>query len=242
MPSALGRTLGRAVLLIACLFLLMAGLGLLLTKVLDSSWPVTAEDEVNASLEAGRTATGNDLTYAAGWLGATAVVVGTLLVLMIVFRVVFKRWRESAFLLLAVSGQAIVFLFVTLAIDRERPDVERLDDSPPTSSFPSGHTGAAVALWLGIAVVIAWHTRHIWARALIVALLLLVPIAVAYARLYRGMHFPTDIVGSFINGTLAVLISARTILLAHLPPRLAAFLDRTGHGQPAAVVPEASRA
>jgi undecaprenyl-diphosphatase len=32
------------------------------------------------------------------------------------------------------------------------------------------------------------------------------------ARIYRGMHHPTDVVGSFINGGVCLIIMARGIL------------------------------
>ena len=38
--------------------------------------------------------------------------------------------------------------------------MHHLDDSPPTSSFPSGHTAASTAYYLGTALIIAWHTRQ----------------------------------------------------------------------------------
>ncbi len=42
---------------------------------------------------------------------------------------------------------------------------------------------------------------------LVVALLLLVPLAVGLSRLYRGMHHPTDVAFGLANGTVAVLLA-----------------------------------
>jgi membrane-associated phospholipid phosphatase len=60
----------------------------------------------------------------------------------------------------AVAVQATVFLMTTLAIDRPRPAVVHLDTSPPTSSFPSGQTAAAMALYGGIS---CWPGVAEWA-------------------------------------------------------------------------------
>jgi membrane-associated phospholipid phosphatase len=49
-------------------------------------------------------------------------------------------------------------------------------------------------------------------RIALAALLILVPFLVAYARLYRGMHHPTDIVGSVVNALTCLWVSARTFM------------------------------
>ena len=212
MPPTPGRRAGALLAGVCALLGLMVGLGLLVTKVLYDDWPLTREDEVSAALEADRTATWDGITEVVSVSANTGVIIATMLVVAVVFRLVFRRWLESAFLVIAVSVQASVFLLTTLLIDRERPVVEQLDIAPPTSSFPSGHTGAATALYLSIAVVLVYHTRHRWARPVIIGLLILVPLAVAAARLYRGMHHPSDVVASFLNGGLSALIAGHVTL------------------------------
>ena len=122
-----------------------------------------------------------------------------------------RRWREPLFLAGAVTAQALVFFFATLIIDRRRPDVPKMDESPPTSSFPSGHTSAAVALYAALAVLLVLLARHTWVKTLCWALLL-VPVAVALSRMYRGMHHPSDVAASFLNGGACVLLMARAVL------------------------------
>lgn len=56
----------------------------------------------------------------------------------------------------AVAGELLVFLAVTATVHRPRPSVRELDAAPPTSSFPSGHTAAAMALYGCIAVLLMW--------------------------------------------------------------------------------------
>ena len=96
-------------------------------------------------------------------------------------------------------------------VDRARPDVPKMDESPPTSSFPSGHTSASVALYVGMAFILATLVRRTWVKWMC-WVLVLVPVAVAASRLYRGMHHPSDVTASFLNGILCVTISARAIL------------------------------
>lgn len=220
-----GRLLGRLLGLFAVLFALMAGLGLLITKVLQHTFPFSSEDGIDRGFASHRTASETAVSGFFSFVGSTPVIITVLVVVAVVFRLVFHRWRESVFLILAVAAQTLVFVLVTLVIARKRPGVVRLDASPPTSSFPSGHTGASTALYIGIAVVLAWHTRRTWARWSIIGLLVLVPLSVAVARLYRGMHHPSDVVAAFVNGGLCVVIAARNLLFGLLPDSLTRRLD-----------------
>ena len=225
-----GRVVGRIGGLLVLLLALIAGMGLLVTRVLENTFPVSDEDAVVRSLEAARTPVATAVSGFFSLVGSTSVIIGVMLLVAIAFRLVFHRWRESAYLVLAVSAQSLVFLLVTLLVSRDRPGVVKLDQSPPTSSFPSGHTGAATALYVGIAVVLAWHTRRTWARRSVIGVLVLVPLSVAVARLYRGMHHPSDVVAALVNGSACVAISARNLLFGALPDSLARRLDGSrGH-------------
>ena len=203
--------LKRIIAPVAALLFVMIGLGLLVTKVLANSWPVTAEGEINRDLASDRTNAYNAISDVGSFLGDTPTVILVTAVSAALLAAALHRWREPLFLCAAVTTQAVIFFLTTLVIDRNRPAVRHLDDSPPTSSFPSGHTSASVALYGGLAVLVAAMVRRTWVTWLAWALLLL-PVSVAVARIYRGMHHPTDVVGSFINGGVCLFIMARGIL------------------------------
>lgn len=123
-----------------------------------------------------------------------------------------RRWREPLLVLLAVGGEIGVFVAVAGVVDRARPPVERLDDVAATASFPSGHTGGAVALYGGLAVLAAVHIRRRWLRVAVIALLVLVPVAVGLSRLYRGMHYPTDVAaGALVGGAWLACVAGTTL-------------------------------
>ncbi|MFR9777415.1 phosphatase PAP2 family protein [Micromonospora sp. MS34] len=202
----------RVVLPVALLFSVMVALGVLVTRVLARSWPFTVEDTVNRELAADRTPGWNDVSLVFSTLASTQLIVVVTVLVALVLRLVLHRWREPLFLCAAVSAQALVFLFTTMVIDRHRPAVEHMDASPPTSSFPSGHTSAATALYVGIAVLLALRAKRTPAKITWWALLVLVPVGVAVTRMYRGMHHPSDVVASFLNGGACVAIMARAVL------------------------------
>jgi membrane-associated phospholipid phosphatase len=211
MSAVVVQILKRVVLPVALLLAAMIGLGLLITKVVEHSWPFTAEDGINRGFAGDRVGWANGVSWFFSTLASTPVIIGVTVVVAVVLRLTLHRWREPIFLCAAVSAQALVFFFATLVIDRARPAVPHMDESPPTSSFPSGHTSAAVALYCGLALVLAMRTRPAGLKALC-WLLVLVPVCVAVSRLYRGMHHPSDVTASFVNGALCVTIMARAIL------------------------------
>lgn len=165
-----------------------------------------SEKQINDDLEAGRTPTMDAITLVFSWMGATASIIGLCLVVVGVIWWRTRRWWFAVVPLIAITLQALVFFFATLVIDRDRPDVHKLDHSPPTSSYPSGHTGAATALYFSLALL-ALRIRHPVLRALVVGLCVAAPFGVAGARLYRGMHHVSDVSVSIISGTLAVALA-----------------------------------
>ena len=211
MSIVAAQSFKRLILPIAVLLGVIVGLGLLVTKVLADDWPFTAEDALNRELAGDRTGFWNAVTLFFSTLASTPVIIGVTALTALILRLVLRRWREPLFLCAAVTAQAIVFFFATLIIDRRRPDVPKMDESPPTSSFPSGHTSAAVALYAGLALLLALLARRTWIKALAWALLL-VPLAVALSRMYRGMHHPSDVAASFVNGAVCVAVMARSVL------------------------------
>ncbi|WP_051814122.1 diacylglycerol kinase family protein [Kitasatospora sp. MBT63] len=148
-----------------------------------------------------------------GWFSTAAstaavVAVVSVAVLALLVETHGRRWREAAFLGGAVAAQAAVFLLAALCVERPRPTAVRLDAAPPSSSFPSGHVGAAVALYGGIAVLaVLWVRGPL--RFPLAVLAGAVPVVVAVSRLYRGMHHPTDVLAGLVNGGAALWIMWR---------------------------------
>ncbi|MGC4876960.1 phosphatase PAP2 family protein [Micromonospora sp. DT43] len=212
MPDTVVQIVRRVLLPVSLLFGVMVLLGVLVTRVLARTWPFTVEDAVNREFAGDRTGGWNNVSLVFSTLASTQMIVVVTVLVALALRLWLKRWREPLFLCAAVTAQALVFLLTTMVIDRQRPAVEHMDTSPPTSSFPSGHTSAAVALYVGIAVLMALRARSTGAKVTWWTLLLMVPLGVALTRMYRGMHHPSDVAASFLNGGTCVAIMARAVL------------------------------
>ena len=199
----------------AVLALALTIVGWIIVDLFTPSALTRWEDGVNVWFVGQRTPTLNTASHIGSYLAETVTCICLLIVLVLVFRAWLGRWRESWTLFAAIVGELLVFLIVTFVVDRHRPDVPHLDAAPPTSSFPSGHTAAATALYGCIAVIVYRNMRVRWVANLLVTLCCIVPFVVAVSRLYRGMHHPSDVLFGAIGGGLWLLI-VLTTLLPHL--------------------------
>lgn len=208
-------------------------LGLLITEVLARGL-LAGEPEVGRDIVAERTPTGNTATLVIGYLAATPTIIGLTAAAAVACRIAFRRWRESVCIVLAVTGETLIFLLSTLLVERERPPVPQLDEAPPTSSYPSGHTAAAICYYGTIAAIVLWHSRHALLRGAVVIVAIVVPLLVGASRVYRGMHFPSDVLAGLLLGVAWFSVTTRLVLFRG--PSRAAF--RWSH--PPAATPSAA--
>jgi undecaprenyl-diphosphatase len=213
------RLLGTLVLLLA----LALSLGWLLTRAEEGDAFEQRDGALAQWFAAHRTSVLDTLSGPAAELGNTWVVVGVGVVGAVAAWSSFHSWRPAVVLAVALGGELAVFLTTTALIDRPRPPVPHLDAHlPPTSSFPSGHTAAAVCLYGALAAVVLSGARGGW-RRWAALLAVLVVLLVAGARLYRGAHYPTDVATSMLFALTWLLVVLRSL---PLPTRA-----RTGVGE-----------
>lgn len=144
-------------------------------------------------------------------LGGTVVVVALTLVAAALALAVTRRWRPVLFLAVAMVGEVTLFLATASIIGRARPPVEHLGpDLPPTSSFPSGHVAAAATLYGSVVVLVFAYVRARW-RWLVLAGAVVAVLLVAAARLYYGVHYPTDVLGSLVLALPWLAVCARVL-------------------------------
>ena len=209
----LARDVGWLLVPAVCLLAIMVALGYLLTDVVPATALGKWDAEVPRQLVAYRRQEGVSESKLITTLSETLTIVILTALAAAAFRWKFGRWREALVVIYAVVGETAIFVATTLFIDRPRPSVPRLDDAPPTSSFPSGHTGAAVCFYGSVAAIILWHSRYRWIKVVAIVVCAAVPLLIAASRVYRGMHYPTDVLAGMLLGAIwlsVVLFYVRT--------------------------------
>ena len=160
-----------------------------------------------------RTAFRTDVSFWLSGIGDVyaipALVAGTTLV-----AVVQRKWRVAAFLVTAIAVEAATYRVATLTIDRQRPHVRRLDDLPVSDSFYSGHTAASVAVYCGIALLVTSWVRNTALRLVIWLVAIAIPLLVGLARMYRGMHHPTDVAAGLLVGVGCLIVAVTAARVA----------------------------
>lgn len=132
-----------------------------------------------------------------------------------------RRWKRPAddlALLVIAAGSAVLPSVVKLIVARPRPTLEHLSHVV-TLSFPSEHTTQAAAIYLTIAIMLSKGLNRGW-HDLVIVIAVLIAIAVAWSRVYLGVHYPTDVLAGLLLGwswALLVFHWARPKLIEDQP-------------------------
>jgi membrane-associated phospholipid phosphatase len=183
---------------------LILGMGLAIRGPLAG--PLRAEYGVSKRLAADRNGTWNTITLVLSYMGGTEIVIGFSLIVaaLVLWRT--RDWSLAAVPAIAILLETAIFLSISSLVGRGRPQVDKLDVAPPTSSYPSGHVGASTALYLAFALL-ALRIERAWLRWTTIIACLAIPLLVAFARLYRGMHYVTDVAAGIVEGIVCALLA-----------------------------------
>jgi membrane-associated phospholipid phosphatase len=143
------------------------------------------------------------------WIGSTfagGLVIPVVIGLCLLVFAIKRRWLLAAFVLFAVALESGTYRATSLIVERNRPDVQRLEGLPVDASYPSGHTAASIALYGGLLLLLCSRVRNraLWIAALLVGIA--IPLFVGWARAYRGMHHVTDVGAGMLMGIGALVL------------------------------------
>lgn len=110
------------------------------------------------------------------------------------------RRGEAARLALTVAGGWLVDDTIKNAVARARPQLVRHLTQAAGPSFPSGHSFNAALVYLAIALTFAALSPRATVRRTIIGAALALSLAVAWSRVWLGVHWPTDAIAGWLGG------------------------------------------
>ena len=160
---------------------------------------------ISSDVADNRTADAVDLARFITKTGDTLAILGLMAAVTIVLAVL-RKWRAILFLPMAMLAEITTFLSVNQLVGRERPPVEKLGPLARHVQLPVGSRGGDTRL-LGrhrraprrLRVHQVGRARRWIAGAVMAA-------AMAWARVYAGMHYTTDVIFGFAMGVAALVL------------------------------------
>jgi undecaprenyl-diphosphatase len=191
------------------LLVVLAGAAGVLTVLVAAAWaPLMQFDDAIAQAVNAQMATRPALVDIAGVVtdvgSETAVQVLTGLV--VVAALLLRRYRVALYVLLCWLIEYVVENGLKHVIGRLRPEVPVEFVHATTGSYPSGHTMGTTVLAVSVLVVLVGQVDRRWWRWLLVVGAVLVIVAVAVTRVLLGVHYPSDVVGAMLLGTLLAVV------------------------------------
>ncbi|MEH1905518.1 MAG: phosphatase PAP2 family protein [Nostoc sp.] len=105
-----------------------------------------------------------------------------------------KHWRSLAYLLTASVGSIIINRTTKELMHRVRPQLWQSIAPESSFAFPSAHAMTSITL-VAILLFLTWASSWRWLLLIFGSLYV---IAIAWCRLYLGVHFPSDILAGWM--------------------------------------------
>lgn len=114
--------------------------------------------------------------------------------------------RAAVYVAVASVGAILLATALKQSFDRPRPDLVPHGAMVYTSSFPSGHSTMAAAVYLTLGMVASRFVPRRRLKVLLIGVAMLVTAAVGASRVYLGVHWPSDVLGGWAVGASWALV------------------------------------
>jgi len=115
-----------------------------------------------------------------------------------------KKWIEPLFLFFNFYGVRYTNQMLKELFNRERPEFHRLIEIGEYS-FPSGHAMNSLAIYGFILFLLMEKQQMNLFKRFIIVLVGLFIFLIGFSRIYVGVHYPFDVIGGFIIGSIWLL-------------------------------------
>lgn len=151
----------------------------------------------------------NELMIGVSWLG-TRYVIGGLLAALTVWSLYTGRCRRAVLVLVvAFALNPLLEWSLKALVDRPRPDLLLLARGRGPS-FPSGHVLASIGFYAMLPALTGGAGGR-WPNLTATLAGAGVVLAVAFSRVYMGVHWTSDVVGGLLVGTVVIVATYRAL-------------------------------
>ena len=115
--------------------------------------------------------------------------------------------RRYADVVMVFAGLVLIGMgnWIKVLVDRPRPDYQIFDPIESSLSFPSGHSLLAVILGGLLIYLTESMVKPVLLRRVIQIGLIVVVVVMGASRVYMGVHWPSDVIGSYVFGLLVLV-------------------------------------
>ena len=115
--------------------------------------------------------------------------------------------RRYADMVMVFAGLVLIGMgnWIKVLVDRPRPDYQIFDPIESSLSFPSGHSLLAVILGGLLIYLTESMVKPVLLRRVIQIGLIVVVVVMGASRVYMGVHWPSDVIGSCVFGLLVLV-------------------------------------
>ncbi|MFD2578597.1 phosphatase PAP2 family protein [Novosphingobium colocasiae] len=134
--------------------------------------------------------------------GLGGVLLRNLFGLAAISALLFLRLRREAVLFaLTVASGWLVNSLVKHLVGRARPEIVPHLTEAGGNSFPSGHSFNSAVVYIAMALAFAALSSRAAVRHTVICAALVVSLAIAWTRVWLGVHWPSDVIAGWLGGT-----------------------------------------
>ena len=146
--------------------------------------------------------TARDITALGGF-----TVLGLVTVAALAALIVYRRWWQAIVFGTAAVGAQVLAETIKNVVGRPRPTFVARYDLIASSSFPSGHSMMALAIYFTLAAIVTAGELRPAARGLLMVGSVALVTAIGVSRVYLGVHWPTDVLAGWALGSAVALVA-----------------------------------
>lgn len=108
--------------------------------------------------------------------------------------------REAVLLALTVASGWLVNSALKALVGRPRPQIVPHLIEAGGNSFPSGHSFNSAVVYIAMALAFAALSPRAAVRRSVIGAAVVVSLAIAWSRVWLGVHWPTDVAAGWLGG------------------------------------------